>query len=407
MTKKEYIQKLEDLIINRLKFHSPRATKEVDYSILDAIGIDGSYPIFIFNKPLNKVFYKAFYNVKKMFDFNLILTDRPLINKRKLDNLNKTYMILKEEMGSNLFYTLDTLNVNYLTHSDFTHKTSNEGLTINGKQINFDYLPYYFKKKIMLDSVVCDIKNYILNGKNYNITLSNTSNQSKKIDLEFFLPLPRGYYIFTKKTKCVEIENLTNLNKAYFNFNLKDAEFCFSSLNGIESCTFACINLKAKISLLPKENKCLHFNFGENKYCLNNPFEMNYFFELSQRKMNQLFDVKVTTRDGKFDEDFNLSLPRKIWEKWQNFDVDEESENLYLKMRSQVLKEKDNYLQISKSFRGLKEVLFFRNNQWKKVFIVHSNSDYIFADRIKYFNFTAITKEIFDKNDEIYLSFAS
>ena len=60
---------------------------------------------------------------------------------------------------------------------------------------------------------------------------------------------------------------------------------------------------------------------------------------------------------------------------------------------------------INEKFKGLKEVKFFRNLGWKRVFILHNNSCYMYADKIKYFGFTLLTKEIFKKNNEIYLSF--
>ena len=43
---------------------------------------------------------------------------------------------------------------------------------------------------------------------------------------------------------------------------------------------------------------------------------------------------------------------------------------------------------------------------WKRVFILHNDSCYMFVDKVKYFNYTLLTKEIFNKNNEIYLSFA-
>ena len=72
MTKKEYLWKIENLIINRVKYHSPNAQSDnINFELLDAIGIDTTYPIFIYKKPLDKVFYQAFFNVKKSIDFNI------------------------------------------------------------------------------------------------------------------------------------------------------------------------------------------------------------------------------------------------------------------------------------------------------------------------------------------------
>lgn len=92
---------------------------------------------------------------------------------------------------------------------------------------------------------------------------------------------------------------------------------------------------------------------------------------------------------------------------WQNFDVDEKSENEWLKMKNQIIKKGEKAVQINQEFKGLKEVKFFYNNRWKRVFIVHNNACYLFADKVKYFNYTLLTKEIFNKNNEIYLSFAN
>ncbi len=406
MTKSEYILSLENLIVNRVKYHAPQIKADFDYALLDAIGIDGSYPIFIFDKPIDKIYYKAFFAAKKRADFNLILTQKPIVSSRKIKLLNKTYLLYKEETGSNLAHTLSQLNINYLTHSDFQQEMRHEYLKFNGKEISFDFLPYFYGKKVMEEGIIFDAKCFLLNGKNYYLSFTNTTNQKKILNFEFNLPLPRGYYNFKKGINFIEIKNLTNKEKAYFNFNLKNAKISFSTMNGIESSTFACVNLECKLELLPKENRKCYFNFGENKYLLFSPKEMEYFFELSQTKMNEIFDLKVTTRDSQFDDLFNRSLPQNIWEKWQKFDVDEESENKWIKMKAQIIKNEGKSVQISKDFKGLKEVRFFRDLGWKRVFVVHNNSTYLFADRVKYFNFTLLTKEIFEKNNEIYLSFA-
>ncbi len=406
MTKNEYIEAIENLIINKIKYHAPLISERVDYSILDAIGIDGKYPIFMFNKPLDKIFYKAFSNAKKKVEFNLILTEKPLVSIRKATSLEKTFLLYNEEIGSVLGNTLNQLNINYISHSDFKKELRKEYIKVNDKEISFDYLPFYLSKKVMENGIITEAKCFLLNGKNYILNFINTSNLNKKISFEFNLPLPRGYYIFKRTTNAVEIENLINKERAYFNYNFKNIDISFSTMNGIESCTFACINVNCKINLLPKESKKLYLNFGENKYNIPNPKDMEYFFELSQIKMNEIFDIRVTTRDNKFDELFNLSLPRNIWEKWQNFDVDEQSENTYIKMRKELITQEKGALQISKTFKGLKEVKFFRNKGWKRVFIVHNKACYLFVDRVKYYNFTLLTKDILEKNNEIYLSFA-
>ncbi len=405
MTRKEYIDRLTNLIFNRIKFHSPKVSHDLDLALLDVIGIDAKYPIFIYNKPLSKVVYEAFLNVKKLCKYNLILTEQPQINKRKLKNLNNTYLILEDEIGPQLRDVLTSLNINYISHSNFDFEFEGEYVKIKDKKMNFEFKPFYYLGKMMDDGIIYEIKNYILNGKNYMATLSNTTRTLRTAEFEFNLPLPRGYYIFKRTSNCIEIENLTNKNRAYFNFNVKNAEISVSMVDGIESCTFAGINFKCKLPLLSKETRKVYFNFGENKYCLFSPRDMNIFFDISQNKMNEIFDTQVTTRDKNFDYNFNYLLPQKIWEHWSKFGIDENSENLWLKIKASLLKNDDLGMRVEENFKGLKEIKVYKNNKWKRIFIVHNNSRYLFADNVKYFNFTIITKEIFAKNDEIYLSF--
>lgn len=407
MKKKEYIEKLENLILQRVKYHAPKLnSNEIDYSLLDIIGINPSYPIFIFKKPLNKTFLKAFGNAKRHAQFNLILFEKPLFNIKKLAKLPKTYLIYKEELGGNLYNTLEALNINYLSHSEFKNELRGEYIKINGQELAFDFIPYFYRKKAMFDGVVVDVRQFILNGKNSTINLINTRNIGKNVKIELNIPLPRGYYFFKTEKDFVQIENLTNKEKAYFNYNFKRAKISFSNISGLESSTFACVNITCEISLLPHEKLVLYYNFGEHKYCLSSPNMIEYFFDLSQKKINEIFDIKVKTRDINFDNDFNLYLPRKIWEKWQNFEVDEEGINNWLKMRSKIVRMSEKGEQISSYIKGLKEVKFFRNSSWKRVFVLHNNSNYLYANKVKYFNYNLLTKEIFEKNNEIYLSFA-
>lgn len=408
MTKKEYLEKIENLIVNRLKYHAPKLTSEsIDLSLLDAYGIDPVYPVFIFKKPLDSNFYKAFYNVKKRIKFNLILLGEIFVKDQKLSKLDMTYVIDKAEIGSELYNTLNELNINYYSTSTFNKQDNELYVKINGKKLVYDYLPYFFNKKIMDNGVITESKCFLLNGKNFLITLSNTKNYARDVEVEINIPLPRGYYYFKKGLNFVQIKNLTSNEKAYFNYFVNNYELYFSNVDGIESCSFACVHLKSKIKLLAKEIKSIFFNFGDEKFVLTNKKDMQNFFDFSQNKMNEIFDVKVTSHDKKFDELFNLSLPRKIWEKWQNFDYDEKSENEWLKFKNNLLKNSDNGIQINGEFEGLKEVKFFRNQRWKRVFVIHNGACYLYADKIKYFNYTLLTKEIFDKNNEIYLSFNS
>jgi len=407
MTKKEYVKRLEDLIFNRIKYHAPKGqAQNIDLGLLNAYGIDPTYPIFIFKKPLDQLFYNAFLSVKKHAKFNLILFSNSNLSKRKLSKLDMTYLIDTEEIGSNLYKTLESLNVNYLSHSTFKRIGESEYLKINEQKLEFKYMPYYLTNKIMKNGIIIDAKSFILNGKNYFLTFSNPNDTGAEIDFELNLPLPRGYYSFKNDRGCVSIKNLTNMQKAYFNYFSPDCKFQFSNVEGIESSSFACIHIFAKIKLLSKETKTIFFNFGDKRMFVGSKKDILNLFQISQNKTNEIFDLQVITHDKKFDERFNVILPRNIWKKWYNFDFDQESENEWIKLKNSLVINFDNGKQINHERADIKVIKFFYKNCWKKVFVVHNNSNYMYADNIKYFNYSLLTKDIFEKNNEIYLSFS-
>ena len=189
MSRKEYIEKLKELIVNRVKYHAPIVTDEkIDYSILEVADIDASYPIFLFEKPLDKLFFDAFYLAKNEVDFILILMQKPSISNKKLKHLKQTIYLPIDEIGSTLLNTLQKLNINYQTHSQFKLKREKEYVKFNGKRIDADFIPYYYNKKIIDDGVVFEYKNFLLNGKNYYINLLNTKKENKVVNLEFNMP---------------------------------------------------------------------------------------------------------------------------------------------------------------------------------------------------------------------------
>ena len=66
MNKKEYIAKIEQLIYNKIKYHAPNLENEqIDLELLKVVGIDTSLPVFIYKKPLDKIFFHAFKKAKK------------------------------------------------------------------------------------------------------------------------------------------------------------------------------------------------------------------------------------------------------------------------------------------------------------------------------------------------------
>ncbi|MBO5394750.1 MAG: hypothetical protein J6A28_02470 [Clostridia bacterium] len=407
MNKKEYIEKLSQLIVNKVTFNAPITLgEEVDYSLLSAINIDVKYPIFIFKKPLNKLYYKAFLLAQKVCQFNLILTEQPHISNSLFKLLKNTFVFLSDEIGSELKILLEKLNINYLVKSNFKIKNNREYLKINNEEINFDFIPFYNHKKIMKNGIITEIKQFLLNGKNYAIDLVNTRDKNNLIDLELNIPLPQGYYLFKNKFNCIEIENLTNKDRAFFNYFAGNFKTDFSCVDGLTSCTYACINFKCQIQLKAKEKKQVFFNFGEEKFSSFTPKDVKEFFNISQAQMFEIFDTRILSRDQGLDNLFNIELPKKIWNSWNNFSYDEQSENRWLSLKGEIIKQSPVGREVSKDIASLKEVKIYIGGVWKRVFIVRGESTYLFAGRVKYFNYTLLTKEIFDKNNEIYLSFA-
>lgn len=408
MKKKEFIEKVKNLILNKVRFHAPNLTTEnIDFDLLAVVGINPIYPVFIYSKPLDNIFYTAFKKAKKEARFNLILLKKPLISMKKALSLDETKVILEDEMGSNLFYILDGLNINYISHSSFEKRLQNNYLKIDEKEIKFDFCPYYFYKKLAINGVIFEGKEFLMNGKNFDLSFSNPHKEKKELSIEFNLPLPRGYYIFRKGIGYIEILNINTKEKAYFNFQAGGVEFSFSSIDGLENSTFACINVRCKVKLNAKENKHIFFNFGQVKFLSLSPNELRYYFEISQRKMFEVFDVMITSADKNFDRTFNLSMPRKIWENWEKMSSNEQIENEWLKLKNKIVIKNEKGEKINEDFKGLKEVKMFRNSGWRRVFIVHGEDNYLYDGKAKYFNFSLLTKEILSQNSEIYLSFKS
>lgn len=406
MKRKEYIQKMAKLIENRVRFHAPVVfDDEVDFELLDAVGIDKNLPVFKFEKLLTKNLYKAFKQAQRAILFNLILTNKNTPKKSWLKHLKNCYILEEDECGYNLLSSINKMNINYYSQSAFSPAVEEEYLKINGEVINLCYKPYYLSKKASSEGIIYDIKEFVLSGKNYSISFTNTHKERRVCVFEINIPLPRGYYHFASTKTGVKITNLTNKVTEYFNFNHKNANLSFSCIDGLESSTLACINLRIKLELRPLEQRRFYFNYGANQYLLNSPKEVDNFFQIAQQKTLEKFDIKVRTKDKLFDEKFNNILPQKIWNSWNAGQCDNASESEYIKLKNSIIKESEKGYFINEDFKGLKEVKIYQNNEYKRVFIIEGESRYIMSEKTKFFNFTQVAKDFFVKNNEIYLCF--
>ena len=85
--------------------------------------------------------------------------------------------------------------------------------------------------------------------------------------------------------------------------------------------------------------------------------------------------------------------------------MDFASESEYIKLKKTIVTENEKGYFINEDFKGLKEVKIYQNNSYKRVFIIEGEKRYVMSEKTKFFNFTQIAKEFFDKSNEIYLCF--
>lgn len=407
MKRKEYIEKMANLIVNRVRFHAPIVYDgEVDFAILEIIGLDMTLPIFKYEKALSPLMFEAFKKAQEEVEFNLIVTIKPKCNERKLSSLRHFVYIREEELGYALLSSINALNINYKSGSKFTKDIEEDYIKVNDEIVNLNYKSFYLHKKAVSDGVTFEIKEFLLSGKNFLLSFTNPHKEKKISTFEINIVLPHGYYYFKREPSAIKVTNLTSKEVAYFNFQSKSAHFSFSTISGVESSTHACINMKISLNLSPLEQKRFFFSFGNVKYCLT-PKQAEEFFKLSQDKIFESFNVKVLTRDKNFDEEFNNLLPQKIWLAWLNFSNDFESEERYIKLRESIVKKLPNGYAINEENKGIKQVQLYRNSRFVKIFIVPGLQRFILADKTKFFNFNLVANEFFNKNNEIYLSFGS
>ena len=72
--KKEKIEQIKNLILNRVRFHAPIVyDDDIDKTVLFNNGIDTNMPIFVYKKELNKTLIKAFRKASEEANFNLLI----------------------------------------------------------------------------------------------------------------------------------------------------------------------------------------------------------------------------------------------------------------------------------------------------------------------------------------------
>lgn len=385
---------MTNLILNRLRFHAPILySTDIDFDSLTKLGIDPSLPVFKFEKEFSRALLKCFQRAKSVCDFNLIITEENKIAQKKLGAI-----VLKNNPDIN------KLNINYKSNSGYHLKAEENYIEINGYRQNMCLHDFYLLSTGINDEIKYYIKEFVMCGESYYVEFINLSNAQKKITFTINIPLNRGYYYFQKKSSCIEITNLSNCDKTFFNFSCKQSKFVFSCIDGVENCTHACINVLCEVNLKPKQKKVFFFNYGDQKFILSNQGEMEMFMAEADRQINERFDLRIKSKDKNEQRLLNQTLPERIYLSWLKGKNDEKSEIEYAKLKQQYLiKNEKTYV-----FMGLNNISslqIFDGNNWKKINIIGGEGQgYIQLGTTKFFGKNYLTFKELKNNAECLIN---
>ncbi len=408
MNKKDYIERAKNLILNRVRFHAPVVYDgHVDKRILFENGVDPNRPIFKFEKALNKRLIKAFELAQREEEFNLLI---PFLSLRKIKEKSlkslKHCVFYSPQNSPVLFVEMvNKLNINYASKSNYNLVFKDKFFKLNNQILNPNFSDFQLLQTEIFDGIFCDYREFVLNGNNHFITLSNKENFEKKISFELNIPLDKGYYFFKRQNGYISIENLLSNKKQHLNFVCKNARFSFSIVDGLENSVFCCINIKFSLTLKPKEKSFCFFNLGDSKLRLKSLSQIERFASLAKTKCYEIFNIRVKTKDAKFDQFFNVNLPKKIWINWLNNQPDFEKEKKYLTLKRLFLKvgERIDFVQFEKI--GLKEIGVFNGMYYKKILITKGISKYLRVGKTIFHNTNALSDCTLKSKEPIELCF--
>lgn len=407
MRKKDYVEKATKTIVNRIKFHSPILyDSEIDVEILKSKGIDIDKPIFKFDKPINKMLLKAFDLAKRECDFNLVVPFENVERKyeKKLKNL-KNVCIYSKYDSSQFLKNINKLNINYATSSNYDLKYKDKFFKINNQVLNPKFCNFSLIENTCIDDVIVEYKEFVLNGNNVFVKILNKTSQTKKIKCEINFPLKNGYYFIKKQSSNVRIENLRTKELIWLNFLFKNAKFSFSNVDGLENSVYCCVNIKIEVVLKAKQTTFLFFNLGQNCFSLKNLSAILDFCDLALKKTYEKFDVKVKTKNVKFDNYFNKILPQKIWLGWLNFENETHFEEKYLSYRKLFVKGKEKISFVPFKDIGIREIELFNGEKFKKIFIVSSDECFLQVGKTHFYGINTISNATLKSREPISLSF--
>ena len=407
MIKREKVVKYKEFILNCVRFHAPICfSADIDKTALFSHGINLDYPIFVYENAIDDNLICAFKEAEKEEKFNLLIPIENLTRKAERRLLKiKNVVLYSRNQEMNFLNMINKLNINYRSKSNYNVIYKDKFCKINNVILNPKYRNFHLFQEEKISAIDATYKEFLLNGNNIYINLKNNSNKDEKLNLELNFPLKRGYYIFKKHNGYFTIDNLQNDERLYFNYVSPSASVSYSMIDGLDNSCYATIFLKINFVLKAGCEKTIFFNLSNKKSPLKTKLQFDKLFNLAINKNMDTFDLRVKTKNQKFDQYFNNTLPRKIWLKWLNFENDKILIDKYMTYRSLFIKGKEKISFVPFNEIGLKELGIFNGEYYKKILISFGAEKFLQVGKTKFFNINNVTRFSLRKNDAINLSF--
>ena len=407
MNKKEYIERARQCIVNRVKFHAPILyDDEIDRRALFEKGVDLNLPIFKYEKKMTNHLLKAFKLAQKDEKFNLILAETSLqnINKNKAKKLQNICLFSENDKASFL-KSINKLNINYFSSSNYNIKYFENFVSVNGERLNPVFNDFVLSKIQLFDGVLMQYNEFVLNGNNMFISFLNNTQKEQKIALEINLLLKNGYFFIKKTKKNVTIADFLCHEKMFLNYVCDHACFCFSNIDGLPNSKFGCVNIRADFLLKPGQNKKFFFNFGPDKFVFKKSDDFEKLIDCSREISHKIFNVKVKTKNPKFDLMFNRTLPQKIWINWINGTPDVSLEEKYLSYKRMFVRGTDSLSLVPFREIGLRELGVFNGKYYKRLLVVNADRPFFKVGKTIFYNLQKISNSILKSREPVSFSF--
>ena len=126
---------------------------------------------------------------------------------------------------------------------------------------------------------------------------------------------------------------------------------------------------------------------------------------MSQQKCREIFNVKVKTKNPKFDNYFNRILPHKIWINWLNGDFDLSLEQKYIVYKRLFVKGDKTISFVKFKEIGLRELGIYNGTYYKQIVIVRGDKKCLQIGKTHFYSTTSLTESLLKSREPISLCF--